>query len=118
MLHLKKFTVKEDWKPIKLDVSVEMPDTLDLSALRGKGLQPGEEALPELTDAPPALVIDLESFNKLRIMGFSPDACKRALYFTENRGIEEASNWLMEHIGDADINDPFVPPGTDPPSIN
>lgn len=29
------------------DVSVEMPDILDLTMLRGTGLQPGEEELPE-----------------------------------------------------------------------
>ena len=29
------------------DVSMDMPDELDLSHLRGAGLQPGEEELPE-----------------------------------------------------------------------
>ena len=29
------------------DVEVDFPDQLDLSELRGKGLQPGEEQLPE-----------------------------------------------------------------------
>ena len=33
------------------DVSVEMPDELDLSYLRSKGRQPGEEELPETTSA-------------------------------------------------------------------
>lgn len=31
------------------DVSVDMPDELDLSPLRGQGLQPGEEDLPDET---------------------------------------------------------------------
>lgn len=43
MLHLKKFTLKEDWTSIKLDVSVDCPDVLDISSLRGHGLRPGEE---------------------------------------------------------------------------
>ncbi len=30
-----------------VDVSIDVPDLLDLSALRGQGLQPGEEELPE-----------------------------------------------------------------------
>jgi len=47
MIHLKKFTIREDWTPIKLDVSVEMPDELDISYLRGKGPQNGEKLLPE-----------------------------------------------------------------------
>lgn len=47
MIHLKKFTLREDWVPIKLDVSVEMPEELDISHLRGNGPQDGESILPE-----------------------------------------------------------------------
>lgn len=46
-------------------------------------------------------------------MGFHPEACKRAVFFTQNSGMERATQWIMEHIGDADFNEPFVPPGTD-----
>lgn len=46
LIHLKKYTVKEDWTITKLDVSVEIPDLLDLSALKGKGVQSDEELLP------------------------------------------------------------------------
>lgn len=48
MMHLKKFTLREDWVPIKLDVSVEMPEELDISHLRGNGPQEGENILPEV----------------------------------------------------------------------
>lgn len=34
------------------DVSIDVPDTLDLSALRATGQQPGEELLPEVAPAP------------------------------------------------------------------
>lgn len=47
MIHLKKFTLREDWVPIKLDVAVEMPEILDISHLRGNGPQDGENLLPE-----------------------------------------------------------------------
>lgn len=104
--------MKEDWTPIKLDVAVEMPDMLDLSSLRGNGLQDGEELLPQIdgTETPP-LVYDNVILNQLADMGFPLESCKRALYFTENRGLEDATNWLMEHVADSDIADPFVPPG-------
>lgn len=46
-------------------------------------------------------------------MGFPQPACERALFFTKNTGMESATNWIMEHIADADVADPFVPPGTD-----
>ncbi|XP_076234038.1 ubiquitin specific protease 5 isoform X2 [Calliopsis andreniformis] len=114
LIHLKKFTVKEDWTPIKLDVAVEMPDMLDLNSLRGYGLQPGEELLPETSGSePPLPVYNAEILEHLTSMGFPPEACKRALYFTQNQSPEAASNWLMEHIADSDFADPFVPPGID-----
>lgn len=112
LIHLKKFTVKEDWTPIKLDVAVEMPDTVDLSFLRGNGLQPGEELLPDGVTPPPP-VYNTALLDQLTDMGFPPNACKRALYFTENRSLEAATNWVMEHIADSDFDEPFVPPGVD-----
>lgn len=54
MLHLKKFTLREDWTPVKLDVAVEIPDILDLEFLRATGLLPNEELLPELVGKAPS----------------------------------------------------------------
>ena len=34
------------------DISVDVPDNLDLSSIRGRGLQPGEEELPQEAEAP------------------------------------------------------------------
>nr|CAD7445608.1 unnamed protein product [Timema bartmani] len=114
LIHLKKFTLREDWVPIKLDVAVEMPDILDLSSLRGSGPQPGEDPLPELTGTPPPPPqLDQNILEQLMDMGFPPEACKKAVFFTDNRGLEEATSWVMEHVGDSDFGDPFVPPGTD-----
>lgn len=91
-----------------------MPDMLDLSSLRGNGLQPTEELLPESAGSEiPPIVYNFTIFNQLIDIGFPSEACKRALYFTENRGLEVATNWLMEHIGDSDFADLFVPPGID-----
>lgn len=53
LIQLKKFTLREDWVPIKLDVAVEMPDILDLASLRATGPQPEEEPLPEIVGSPP-----------------------------------------------------------------
>lgn len=105
--------MREDWTPIKLDVAVDMPDTIDLSGLRGQGLRPGEEALPELRGDPPPLQLDPAVVSALTDMGFPLESAKKAVYFTQNQGIEPATNWIMEHIGDSDFADPFVPPGTD-----
>lgn len=107
--------MREDWTPIKLDVAVDIPDTIDLSGLRGQGLRPGEKALPELRGDPPPLQLDQTVVSALTDMGFPLESAKKAAYFTQNQGIEPATNWIMEHIGDSDFADPFVPPGIDKP---
>ncbi|XP_049543524.1 ubiquitin carboxyl-terminal hydrolase 5 isoform X2 [Anopheles darlingi] len=113
MLHLKKFTLKEDWTSIKLDVAIDIPEVLDLETLRGTGKQPDEEELPDIVGRPPTPPpMDPEVMEQLIGMGFPPEACKRAIFFTKNTGIEPATQWMMEHIADADFAAPFVPPGT------
>lgn len=49
MIHMKKFTLRQDWTPMKLDVSVEMPEELDITHLRGNGPQKDEDILPQNT---------------------------------------------------------------------
>lgn len=44
-VQLKKYTFNPDWTPKKIDVSMDVPDVLDLSELRASGLQPGETLL-------------------------------------------------------------------------
>lgn len=42
--------------PCLVDVSIEMPEELDISALQGTGLQDGEEEMPDI--APPLVTPD------------------------------------------------------------
>uniref|UniRef100_A0A182QI34 Ubiquitin carboxyl-terminal hydrolase n=1 Tax=Anopheles farauti TaxID=69004 RepID=A0A182QI34_9DIPT len=113
LLHLKKFTLKEDWTSLKLDVAIDIPEVLDLETLRGTGKQPHEEELPDIAGREPTPPpMDPEVMDQLLGMGFPPEACKRAIFFTKNTGIEPATQWIMEHIADADFASPFVPPGT------
>lgn len=112
LIHLKKFTVREDWTPVKLDVAVEMPDALDLAELRGTGPQPGDELMPEDTDAP-APTYDDVLVGKLQDMGFPIDVIHRVLYNVQNKSLQAAINWILEHNSDPDFQDPFVPPGFD-----
>lgn len=44
-------------------------------------------------------------------MGFSENGSKRAALAVGNSSAEAATNWVMEHMGDADLNDPLPPPG-------
>uniref|UniRef100_A0A6S9IZW9 Ubiquitinyl hydrolase 1 n=2 Tax=Heterosigma akashiwo TaxID=2829 RepID=A0A6S9IZW9_HETAK len=43
-------------------------------------------------------------------MGFSENGCRRACLATQNANVEVAMNWVLEHMGDPDFNDP-PPPG-------
>lgn len=111
-LHMKKFTMREDWTPVKLDVSVDCPDEIDISFLRGSGLQAAEEELPDMKGrAPSPPPMDQHVLASLQDMGFPPDACKKAVFFTKNSGLEPATNWIMQHIADEDFSSPFVVPG-------
>ncbi|CAD0201188.1 unnamed protein product [Chrysodeixis includens] len=112
LIQLKKFTINEDWSPAKLDVAVDMPWEVDLSCLRGHGPQPGEPLLPEGPPEPQAPVFNEALMAHLLDMGFPLEACKRALYYTNNSGVEAASNWLMEHMTDWDFATKFTPPQT------
>ncbi|XP_061770831.1 ubiquitin carboxyl-terminal hydrolase 5 isoform X3 [Nerophis ophidion] len=119
VIQIKKFTFGLDWVPKKLDVSIDVPDTLDLSALRAAGQQPGEELLPEV--APPPLmtpdvevkapVLDDSTVCQLCDMGFPMEACRKAVYYTGNTGIDAAMNWVMGHLDDPDFSAPLILPG-------
>uniref|UniRef100_A0A8C1LV51 Ubiquitin carboxyl-terminal hydrolase n=1 Tax=Cyprinus carpio TaxID=7962 RepID=A0A8C1LV51_CYPCA len=129
VIQIKKFTFGLDWVPKKLDVSIDVPDTLDLSSLRAMGQQPGEELLPEVAPLPlvtpdaevkalslsaclSAPVLDDSTVSQLCEMGFPLEACRKAVYYTGNTGIDAAMNWVMGHMEDPDFSAPLVLPGS------
>ena len=71
---------------------IDIPEELDITSLRGSGLQPDEEELPEEEEAPPtnqepvAMEIDDGMVMQLVSMGFDIEGCKRAVFHTKNRG--------------------------------
>ncbi|XP_064418348.1 ubiquitin carboxyl-terminal hydrolase 13 isoform X8 [Latimeria chalumnae] len=122
-VQIKKFTFGLDWVPKKLDVSIDMPDLLDITHLRATGLQPGEEELPNI--APPIMIpdgpkdhlmnhfmeppeIDESAVMQLAEMGFPLEACRKAVYYTGNMGAEIAFNWIIAHMEEPE---PLVIPG-------
>ncbi|NXN58345.1 UBP13 hydrolase, partial [Rynchops niger] len=116
VVQIKKFTFGLDWIPKKLDVSIDMPDFLDINHLRARGLQPGEEELPDIAppiiipDDPKALDIDESSVMQLAEMGFPLEACRKAVYYTGNLGAEVAFNWIIAHMEEPDFAEPLVIP--------
>jgi hypothetical protein len=55
------------------------------------------------------ITVDSQILAALGEMGFSINASMRAAHETENRGLEEAAEWIVCHIGDPELNLPFVP---------
>jgi ubiquitin carboxyl-terminal hydrolase 5/13 len=127
-VQVRRYYVASDWTPKKLDALVPMPETIDLGALRGVGLQPGETELPEMADTTaaavpenptdaPAVPAELESafepdpdiVAQLVGMGFSENGSRRAAGATRNAGAEPAMEWVFAHMEDPDFNDPYVP---------
>ncbi|AQK90559.1 Ubiquitin carboxyl-terminal hydrolase [Zea mays] len=112
VLHMRKFVMETGWVPKKLDVYIDVPDTIDITHMRSKGLQPGEELLPEGgsgdDSAEPANPVASEDIvTQLASMGFNYLHCQKAAINTSNTGVEEAMNWLLSHMDDPDINDPI-----------
>ncbi|XP_014494321.1 ubiquitin carboxyl-terminal hydrolase 14 [Vigna radiata var. radiata] len=110
VLHMRRFVMEAGWVPKKLDVYIDVPDIIDISHMRSKGHQPGEELLPDG-------VPDEEDSNKtwaneeivaqLVSMGFNHLHCQKAAINTSNVGLEEAMNWLLSHMEDPDIDLPI-----------
>lgn len=130
VLQIKKFTFGVDWVPKKLDVSIDVPDFLDLNRLRSTGLQSGEEELPDLS--PPIVIpedtrdnsmsnstdspeIDESSVMQLAEMGFPLEACRKAVYYTGNMGAEMAFNWIIAHMEEPDFAEPLAVPSFSEP---
>ncbi|EIE18246.1 ubiquitinyl hydrolase [Coccomyxa subellipsoidea C-169] len=121
MVQLKRYYVSKDWTAKKLEVLVDVPDSLNLEHLRGSGAQPGEELQPEdapepasnapaAAAAPAALQPDPEIVAALTSMGFSENGSKRAAVATQNAGTEASMEWVLAHMEDADFNDPLPAP--------
>ncbi|GBG74219.1 hypothetical protein CBR_g17932 [Chara braunii] len=97
VLHMKKFVHDVGWVAKKLDVFIDVPDEIDLSHLRGKGLQPGEQELPDTPDVDTPIrsssgggpsvenstvPVDEESLGMLTAIGCSKEVARRALQET------------------------------------
>ena len=110
-IYLPRYYVTERWEPKKLDVVVDVPETIDLSSLRGTSeLKPGEVAMPEAepeTSAPPAEVIPDETImSQLLSMDFPVNGCKKACIATKNQSADAAMEWVFANMESPDFADP------------
>ncbi|KAJ2233934.1 ubiquitin C-terminal hydrolase Ubp14 [Coemansia sp. RSA 1722] len=123
-----------NWVPQKLDIPIVVPlDSIDFESYQCRGIQPGEEKLPE-TEEPEQSVgseaqpveeeIDESAVAQLESMGFPRVRCVKAVRKTGNCGAEAAMNWIFEHMDDPDIDVADEPSahsaatGSDNPSVD
>ncbi|XP_076889304.1 ubiquitin carboxyl-terminal hydrolase 14-like isoform X1 [Bidens hawaiensis] len=109
VLHMRKFVMEAGWVPKKLDVYIDVDDVIDISHMRSKGIQPGEELLPEDggEEESTKLLPNEDIVSQLASMGFNHLHCQKAAINTSNAGVEEAMNWLLSHMDDPDIDAPI-----------
>jgi ubiquitin carboxyl-terminal hydrolase 5/13 len=118
MVHMRKYYLAPDWTPRKLDVSVLLPEEIDLEFLRGTGVREGEQLLPEdvvrnaaeQAEVPASVVPDTAVVSQVVAMGFSENGAKRAAVATGNASADVCMEWVLSHMGDADFNDPLLAP--------
>ena len=134
-LQMGRFTLSENWVPLKMDVLCTPPTALSLESLRAGQPAPGEALLPpDQAPPPPPLAAasgagpldDVEAASTLAAMplaadetivaqlvsmGFSENGSRRAALATGNAGAEAGMEWVFAHMEDADFNEPLPPPG-------
>ena len=98
-----------NWVPTKIDVPVVVGDEpFELDAYISKGLQDGEELLPEVDVAVQQSFLPNETaLSQLEGMGFPRIRCEKALHATGNADADSAMNWLFQHMEDPDIDVPL-----------
>jgi ubiquitin carboxyl-terminal hydrolase 5/13 len=107
-VQMQRFVLGPDWRATKINASVHMPNTLDLSSLKATGLQADEVAMASSSASQPAATLpDADIVASLTAMGFSENGCKRACVATENANTEAAMEWVLAHMGDADFDTPL-----------
>jgi ubiquitin carboxyl-terminal hydrolase 5/13 len=99
-----------NWIPTKQDVPVIISDEpISFDHYKSPGHQEDEDLLPE--DASSAssnkFTPNEMALEMLTAMGFPTIRCTKALKATGNSDVESASNWLFEHMDDADIDSPI-----------
>lgn len=73
-----------------------------------RGLQPGENPLPEDESPAPTLPpLNDTAYRQLQEMGFPANRAEKALRTTGSDSPEVAMQWLFEHMDDPDIDVPF-----------
>lgn len=98
----------ENWVPVKVDVPIEVPESIDVSKYSAPAMEQGEkEVASGSSDSKNEFAPNEEAMSMLLSMGFSEPRCHRGLFNTGNNNAEDAMNWIFAHMDDPDIDAPF-----------
>lgn len=111
---------KTTWSVVKTSDALEYDDKITLNAYITKHAA-DEVILPEESETQSEtqsghneFTPHMDVLGQLMEMGFSENACRRAMYHTGNPTEGDvAVQWLFEHVEDSDINDPLAVSGSD-----
>lgn len=125
MVQIQRYELGPDWTPRKLEVNIDVPDEVDFSSLKSTGPQDGEDIVPNEAEggnageapAQPQVTVDEGAVAQLMDMGFGLNGCIRALNAVGGSNVELAMNWVFEHNGDPDFNDPLPEAGNAAASV-
>lgn len=131
VMQMKRYYVDNNWSSKKLNVLVDVPQTIDMTSMRGRGPVDGEDILEEAdaidtnntsANQPEVVVPNADIVAQLVGMGFSENASKRAVLATGNNSAEASMEWVFAHMEDSDFNDPLPEPKptreSEEPSVN
>jgi ubiquitin carboxyl-terminal hydrolase 5/13 len=117
-IQVQRYTLDATWQPIKLEVNLDIAESIDLSEYKALGPQDGEALILEEGESDGAAggghaqpEINEMVLGQLMDMGFNVNGCKRALIAVGRSDAEAAMAWIFEHATDPDFNDP-LPEGT------
>jgi ubiquitin carboxyl-terminal hydrolase 5/13 len=79
-----------------------------------RGIQPGENALPEEETKETLPPLNEEAYGQLQEMGFPANRAEKALRVTGNGNADVAMQWLFDHMEDPDIDLPYTSSSTAP----
>merc|ERR1712173_92723 len=104
MVQLGKFYFDDTWQPKKHNVEVDVPNEFSLAAFKNSNERIlDEDLLPE--EGPVEVQVDMSKVSQLKEMGFSENACKRAIHATGE--VQAGLDWLCGHLEDPDLNEPL-----------
>jgi len=111
-VQIQRYELGPDWQPIKLEVNLDIPESIDLSSYKAMGPQEDEALIPEEEEGAGSAMaaqpeISEAALGQLMDMGFTMNGCKRALMAVGGSDTEAAMNWIFEHNMDPDFNDPL-----------